>query len=135
MKFIKLCLILVLVGAFLFYYYTFNPSVQTGNFISCPTNEIFGFFCPGCGSQRMIHHLLHFEFLEAFRYNPLLFVLFPFVVFCIFIFISNTFFGTTYRLKFLYKNGFVWTFFGILLLYAILRNLPFHPFTLLAPPG
>jgi hypothetical protein len=133
-KIFKLCLILLFGGAFLFYYYTFDPSVQTGNFISCPTNKFLGFFCPGCGSQRMIHHLLHLEFYHAFRYNPLLFVFFPFILYCIYLFIANTFFGANYRMKILYKNWFVWTFFGLVLVYAILRNLPFHPFNLLAPP-
>lgn len=131
---IKLCLIILFGGAFLYYYYQFNPSVQKENFISCPTNKIFGFFCPGCGSQRMIHHLLHFEFYEAFRYNPLLFVLFPFIAYCIFILIANSFFGKSYRMMLLYKNWFVWGFFGLLLVYTIMRNLPIHPFTLLAPP-
>lgn len=47
--------------------------------IPCPFYEFLHIYCPGCGSTRMIRSLLHFEFYQAFRYNPLLFILlFPF---------------------------------------------------------
>lgn len=121
-------------GAFLYYYYRFNPSVDTTHFISCPSKTILGFNCPGCGSQRLIHHLLNFEFGQAFRYNPLLFIGLPFVGFILVQFISNTIFGTNYRTKLFYNNKFVLFIFILLLLYAVLRNIPFEPFTYLAPP-
>lgn len=133
-KILKISLIIMFGGAFYYYFYSYNPSVHTGNFISCPTKTIFGFNCPGCGSQRFLHHLFHFDLAEAFRYNPLLFLLFPFVIYLLFVFISNLIFGTEYRIKILYKNWFVITLFVIFIVYGILRNLPYYPFTLLAPP-
>jgi ABC-type amino acid transport system permease subunit len=36
-----------------------------------------GLKCPGCGSQRAIHSLLHFDFVQAFRYNALLVLSLP----------------------------------------------------------
>ncbi len=47
--------------------------------IPCPFYEYLHIYCPGCGSTRLFRSLLHFDFYQAFRYNPLLFILlFPF---------------------------------------------------------
>lgn len=128
MKFLKISLISIVVGAFLYYYYNFSPVTESSKFLSCPSKMIFGLNCPGCGSQRMIHSLLHFRFSEAFGYNPLLFLVLPFVLILTFQFVSNTFFNTNYRIKLLYNNKFVWSLFAVLLVYMVLRNMDFWPF-------
>lgn len=38
-----------------------------------------GLRCPGCGSQRAIHELLHLHFGDAFRYNPLVILSIPYL--------------------------------------------------------
>ncbi|MDD3772086.1 MAG: DUF2752 domain-containing protein [Weeksellaceae bacterium] len=118
-------LTLLLSGAFLYYFYTYNPDVESSKFIACPSKTFFGLNCPGCGSQRMIHHLLHFEFKQAFHYNPLLFISLPFVIFLLAQTFSNWVLGTNYRTQLFYSNLFVWFLFGLLIVYAILRNIPF----------
>lgn len=40
-----------------------------------------GLKCPGCGSQRAIHELLHLHIGSAFRYNALAIVAIPFLGF------------------------------------------------------
>ena len=40
----------------------------------CPFLKFFHIFCAGCGGTRMIHSILNFDFYQAFRYNPLLFI-------------------------------------------------------------
>lgn len=132
---VKICLILFLGGAFVYYYHRYNPSVNSQQFLSCPSYQFLGIFCPGCGTQRMIHHLLHFELGQAFRYNPLLFLSFPFVLYLVYVLIANTFFGKSYRVKILYKNWFVYLIFGILILYTLLRNLPYQQLEIFQPPG
>ncbi len=134
MKYLKIGLILLIGGAFFFYFYNFDPSDQSEPFISCPSKTLLGLNCPGCGSQRLIHNLFHLNFGEAFRYNPLLFILSPFVLYILGILVSNLFFGTKIRMRILYKNWFVYLLFGTIILYGILRDLPWYPFTLLAPP-
>lgn len=128
MKLLKLSLISLLGGAFLFYYYRYDPSDKDELFLSCPSKTFFNLSCPGCGSQRMIHSLLHFEFKEAFSYNPLLFISLPLVALLGFQFISNLFFDTKYRIGLLYKNWFVYSLFGIFIIYMIVRNMSFWPF-------
>jgi len=40
----------------------------------CPFRAITGIPCPSCGSTRFAFAMLDFQFLQAFKFNPLLFV-------------------------------------------------------------
>ena len=42
-----------------------------------PFNNIFGAECPGCGTTRAIHSLIHFNFAKAFDLNRMIVVVFP----------------------------------------------------------
>jgi hypothetical protein len=44
---------------------------QSFPFPRCPFLSLTGFQCPGCGSQRAIHQLLHGNFAASFRLNAL----------------------------------------------------------------
>lgn len=58
-------------------YFFYDPS-QPGNwFPRCTFLTLTGYKCPGCGSQRAIHSLLHGDVLQAFRYNAALLVMIP----------------------------------------------------------
>lgn len=46
----------------------------------CPFNALTGLLCPGCGSQRAIHALLHMNICQAFNFNALLIIALPYVV-------------------------------------------------------
>ena len=46
----------------------------------CPWKERFNLDCAGCGTTRMFKSLLKLEIYQAFRYNPLMFILFAAVV-------------------------------------------------------
>lgn len=50
-------------------------------FPKCPFLWLSGWKCPGCGSQRAVHHLLHGEITEALRLNFLLVLSLPYVLF------------------------------------------------------
>ncbi len=49
-------------------------------FPKCPFRELTGWECPGCGSQRALHHLLNGNVGGAFRANALLVVAIPYVI-------------------------------------------------------
>jgi hypothetical protein len=50
-------------------------------FPKCPFLMLTGGLrCPGCGSQRALHALLHLEFKEAFLYNPMVIISIPFLL-------------------------------------------------------
>lgn len=61
------------------FYFSYNPA-NTQFFPKCPVNYVTGLSCPGCGSQRAIHELLHFNFKEAFAHNALLVVSIPYLL-------------------------------------------------------
>lgn len=67
-KGIGVIVLLIVLGTI---YFVFNPS-KTALFPQCPFLLLTGFRCPGCGSQRAIHSLLHLDVVQAFSYNALL---------------------------------------------------------------
>jgi hypothetical protein len=133
-KFLKIALIAIVFGGFFMLYFSYNPS-HSSFFIPCPLHYITGFYCPGCGSQRAIHLLLHGDFIGAFRFNPLMVLTLPILIYGLGITISNWIFGTKYRFMLFYSNLFIFGYFGLAIIYWVLRNLPFYPFNLLAPSG
>lgn len=96
--------------------------------IPCVFNKLFNIYCPGCGTTRMIRSLLELDFYQAFRYNPLLFVLlFPFVgvIFAeVIYFIKN-------KKMFNISTKIYVILLIIIFIYWVLRNIPY--FSCLAP--
>lgn len=51
-------------------YGIFDPSSHL--FPRCPFHALTGLDCPGCGSQRAVHALLHGDVVSAWHFNALL---------------------------------------------------------------
>jgi Protein of unknown function (DUF2752) len=68
---------LALAAIGLVYLYLVAPSPSTTP--PCPTLRLLGLRCPGCGSLRAVHHLLHLRFARAFALNPLATLALPFL--------------------------------------------------------
>ena len=66
-----LALLAILAGALVLYLY--DPA-SSALFPACPFLTLTGWQCPGCGTTRALHALMHGNVGEAFRLNPLLFV-------------------------------------------------------------
>jgi len=97
-------------------------------YIPCPIHFITGFYCPGCGVTRMLLSLIKLDFYQAFRYNPLLFIMFPFFIF----FYIESLIAEINNKKALYNkvpNYIYIIIIVILVMYGILRNI----FPFLAP--
>lgn len=93
------------------------------NIFFCPFHKITGLFCPGCGVTRMILSIVKGDFYQAFRYNPLLFILIPLFLFLVF--------NSILKYKFLKKEKQekIYIFIIILLIiYGILRNIPYFSY-------
>lgn len=131
--FLKISSLLLLSGAFFFIYHTFNPSSGQIPFPKCPSYSLLGIVCPGCGSQRAIHHLFHFNISQAFSYNPLLVLTFPFILILIGVTLYNFIFDKKIRLKLLYYPMFTKILLVTVVVYFILRNLPFAYFQIFNP--
>jgi hypothetical protein len=59
--------------------YTVCAKALFGEF--CPLRIFTGFPCPGCGMMRAAFCVLKFRFLEAFQWNPMVYLWIPALVF------------------------------------------------------
>lgn len=113
---------IIIFGGVFFVFNYFNPA-QHSFFLPCLVNNLTGYQCAGCGAQRAVHQLLHFNFIEAFRLNSLIVISLPFLLFGVGITIWNFIFETEYRIKLFYNNKFIIGSILIVILYSVLRNL------------
>lgn len=56
--------------------YFYNPQ-DVAFFPRCPFYALTGYKCPGCGTLRAIHALLHFRITDAFALNPFMLISIP----------------------------------------------------------
>ena len=109
----------------------FNPTTA-GIFPACPLFQMTGIACPGCGLTRGFHALFHGDFLTALGFNALL-PIFAFVF--AYLFVAMVLIAVRGRaIKFqIFQPSLIWGFLILSLVFAVVRNLPFYPFTLLYP--
>ena len=108
-----------------------DPAV-TSIYPSCPLHTLTGLYCPGCGGLRALHQTLHGNLSAALRLNPLFVLALPLIVYELSLRLFSFLTGRPVRATLLRFLGPT-TLLGVALAYAVLRNLPFFPFTLLAP--
>lgn len=109
----------------------FDPASST-LFPPCPVHYFTGFYCPGCGSLRAVHQLLHGHLQLAWAMNPLSVLLFPFLTYGLAC--EAVFFLRGRQLpQFTLPGSWIRVLCAVILLFGIVRNLPLHPFDLLAP--
>lgn len=97
----------------------------------CPTRYLTNLNCPGCGAARALHSLAHGHLSAAFRFNALLVLALPFIVF---------YFADTLIRALRHNlpprplpNRTALIIAIIFIAYTIARNIPLPPFTHLAP--
>lgn len=96
-------------------------------YIFCPIKKITGFYCPGCGVTRMCLSILKGNFYQAFRYNPLIFLLLPFFILYYLDYLVRLYKGK--KPIFQHLEPGIWYFLIIVfLIYGVLRNIPFFDF-------
>lgn len=128
---LKYILGFVAVVALIIVYYKFNPEMYN-LFPACPFHKYVGLDCPGCGSQRAIHALLHGKILLAINYNLLLVISLPFLLVHFGLKIYSYFAKKDKTWIFWYRPVTPKIIFGIVLTFWVLRNIPCQPFNYLA---
>ena len=113
------------------FYFTIDPN-EVDFMLKCPLYKTTGIYCPGCGSQRATHHLLHFNFDKALQSNVLFILGIPIVSYHYAIPIVNSTFNTKYQSIFDSTRNLV-VLLVLIIIFWVLRNIPQYPFTLLAP--
>jgi hypothetical protein len=109
----------------------FDPAAS-GVFPPCPVRYLTGLYCPGCGSLRAMHALLHGDIGRAWAMNPLMMVTLPFLTYGL---VSEALLELRgSRLpEVMLPASWIRAFCFVVVLYAVARNLPLYPFDLLAP--
>ncbi|MBC8034243.1 MAG: DUF2752 domain-containing protein [Chitinophagaceae bacterium] len=114
--------------------YFFFPPSRYSFYPSCPFHALTNLYCPGCGSQRALSHLLHGHLWNAASSNLLLVLTTPFLLYSAFVFVWNTFSNKPgMKQRFFHSPVFVKLLLVLVLVFAILRNIDAYPFSWLAP--
>ena len=107
-----------------------DPTVAGNPLPPCPLRALTGLYCPGCGSTRCLHALVHLDLPGAMAMNPLLVVsILPMLVLALHG--AGLWPAKLGGLVRLFARPIPWMV--VIFVYWIARNLPWHPFNLLAP--
>ncbi len=108
------------------YLFTFEPG-RSGLFPVCLFRFLTGYTCPGCGSTRAMHQLLHGDVVSAFELNPFFLLALPFLLYAL------------VRYSVIVMRGgvpvhnrlpapYIYALFVVVVSFWIFRNTPFYPF-------
>ena len=96
-------------------------------YIPCPIKYITGLYCPGCGITRMLLSILKGDIYQGFRYNPLVFIIMPFLIFYFLeIYITNMLNKKSLCKKI--PNEIFYFLVVIFIIYGVLRNIDMFSF-------
>ena len=126
-----ICLSIMLAGSVAIVLFLFDPE-RSAIYPVCHFHKLTGWHCPGCGSLRALHHLTHGELAPAFNCNPLLIASLPVLAWLA---------GWRLMRRRSDRSPFPasvklaapWLVVGIIVLFGILRNLPFPAFAWMSP--
>lgn len=100
--------------------FLFDPA-GSAFFPPCPFHWATGWHCPGCGSLRAAHLLLHGDAPAALRMNPLMVLSIPALA------------ALPLRRRWAYSPRTAWAALFLIISFGVARNLHAWPFALLAP--
>jgi hypothetical protein len=108
------------------YLFLFEPG-KTGFFPSCPFRVLTGFTCPGCGSTRGLHRLLHGDVIGAFEFNPLMVLALPFLLYALVRYTAAAVTGRPLERNRL-NAKYIWMLFVVIMSFWVFRNTRLYPF-------
>lgn len=132
----KVALALALFGvAFAWWFYGHPPTTGTW-YPPCLFHSLTGLNCPGCGATRAVYALLHGRIGEALHQNALAVIALPFLGFATLKELwrwSENLPPPTSQVPDRWAVRFTLLLAPAVIVFAILRNLPWPPFDWLAP--
>lgn len=79
--------------------------------IPCFFYKVTSFYCPGCGFTRAVFALLHFDIYQVLRYNLLIVIYIPLILYCLFLNLFKK--GVSYTKFYFVRNSnfslFIWS--------------------------
>jgi hypothetical protein len=109
------------------------PPTEDSLYPRCMFHALTGLHCPGCGTTRALHALLNGRIEQALVYNSLAFIIVPVVGWSL---VQSL--RSWYRQKYpvpssVYTRLAMRLLVVLVIVFWVMRNLPWYPFTLLAP--
>lgn len=98
--------------------------VYGGMMPRCPFKWVTGFDCPGCGSQRALRALLQCHPMEAWSYNLILPPVVAYLLLILTLPLCKGERAARIHAR-LTSAPAIWTLLGVVILWWIVRNLPF----------
>ena len=117
--------------AALFIVYLFDPR-NPGLYPVCPFFGLTGYHCPGCGTLRALHQLLHGNPAGAFGYNAYSMIALPALTYSFAASWLRSIGWPAPRRVFV-PEIWIWVLLAAVISFWLLRNLPIGPFSVLAP--
>lgn len=128
LKFAALLALISLAGLFFFFFDPGNHAVYP----PCPFHALTGLYCPGCGSLRALHQLLHGNIAAALRLNPLAVAVLPFFAYAFVACGARAWSKDPPELD--HAPAFwIWLLLAVIIAFWVGRNIPCYPFTSMAP--
>lgn len=97
-------------------------------FPRCTFHTVTGLWCPGCGGLRATHELLHGHWFAALRCNALYVLGVPLAL-------GGWWWRRRTGRGFDLSARHGWILLAVIVLFTLLRNVPWPPFVWLAPPA
>lgn len=123
----KILLFIIIFICIIFFPIIYIKFIDIINF-KCFFKEYLHIYCAGCGFTRMFKEIINLNFYQAFRYNPLMFFILPFL--SIYTFYLTIIYFKNRKINYPNIKIYLILFF-ISLLFMILRNT--STFSFLAP--
>lgn len=95
---------------------------ESGHLPTCPFLALTGWYCPGCGSLRMLHHLGEGDVVGAAAMNPLALLMVPVLVAGWAVWTRRVLTGRSRRAPL--PGWVVWAFLAVVIGFGVVRNLP-----------
>lgn len=111
--------------------YLFDPR-EPGTYPICPFFGLTGWHCPGCGTLRAMHQLLHGNIAAAFGFNAYAMLALPAIAYSLTAGALRTY-GLPAPPRLFIPARWIWALLAAVLAFWLLRNLPIAPLTILAP--
>lgn len=114
--------ILIVISVGFFYFLGKRNILQ----IPCLFHKITGLHCPGCGMSRALISIIELDFYQAFRYNALSLIFLPSLT--IYLILKAEAYINDHPLKYKISDKIVWLLLIIVIVFGILRNIPYFDF-------
>lgn len=105
-----------------------DPTTPGGPLPVCPTKALFGIACPGCGGMRMLYSALHGDIGAALHYNAVSFVILLLLGWSTAAWAVGRWRGRPAS-SWLHWRWAPAAFVVVFVVWFVVRNLPFAPFT------